>query len=78
MKDTIIGYINGIAQEKGVQPGNSDDLFSCGVLDSLGLLMLLSFLQDSLGIDFCDDDIKAENFATIDSIIEFCERKTQG
>ncbi len=75
MEEAIIQYINGVADEKGTKVDMDEDLFANGVLDSFGFLMLLSFLQDSFAIEFEEEDMKPENFMSIRSIVEFCERR---
>ena len=75
MKKEIYNYINDIAKEQGIIVTNSDDLFEKGVLDSLGFIMLLTYLQDSFGMEFGETDMKPENFMSIDAIVEFCGNK---
>lgn len=44
-------------------------LISSGLVDSLGILKILSFLDDEFGINIASDEIKHENFSTITTII---------
>lgn len=46
-----------------------------GVLDSLGVLELVNFLQDDHGIPIEDEELVPENFASIDAIAAFVEAK---
>ncbi|EEB82666.1 acyl carrier protein [Roseobacter sp. GAI101] len=43
-------------------------LISHGVLDSLNLFMLITFIEDDLGIIIDPDDVTPENFASMDAI----------
>lgn len=52
-------------------------LLGSGVLDSLSILQLMTFLSEELGIEVEDEDFSAENFATIDSLARFVVRKRQ-
>ena len=54
---------------------DSSQLLEEGVLDSLGVLELVNFLQDEHGIPIEDEDLVPENFASIDAIAAFVEAK---
>ena len=45
------------------------------VVDSIGLLMLVSFLEDRFGIRLADEDLIPEHFGTIGSIVRLVEMK---
>ncbi len=45
------------------------------VVDSLGLFMLVSFVEDQFGIKVLDEDLVPENFGTIDAITRLIEKK---
>lgn len=61
--------------------GGDDDvradmsLLDSGILDSLGILQLVTFLGDEFGIEVTDDDFVAENFETVGSLARFVARK---
>ena len=40
------------------------------VIDSMGVLELVAFLEAAYGIEFTDDDLTVDNFKTIGSISE--------
>jgi len=50
--------------------GPADDLklLESGLLDSLSMLQLTTFLSDRFGVAFDDEDFTAENFATAGSV----------
>ena len=61
-----------------VASANLDDdasLFDSGAIDSLGLLDVVGFFEDELGLDIDDDDMEPENFESIAEMIRFAERK---
>ena len=64
-----------LAKSRGLD--DSSALLEEGVLDSLGILELVDYLQSELGITVDDDDLVPENFASIDAIAAFVETKTQ-
>lgn len=75
MEEKIKKYIEKVSKEKGIKINNDSDLFSSGVLDSLGFIMLLTYLQEEFGIEFSEESMKAENFVCINSIVEFCNNR---
>jgi acyl carrier protein len=54
---------------------DSSHLLEEGVLDSLGVLELVNFLQDEHGIPIEDEELVPENFASIDAITAFVGAK---
>ena len=53
-------------------------LLEAGILDSLGVLALVSFLEGRYGIGISDDDLLPENFDSIDAITTFVARRREG
>ena len=47
-----------------------------GVLDSLGILELVTYLQDDLGVAVDDEELVPENFHSIEAIAAFVATKT--
>jgi len=54
---------------------DSVPLLSSGIVDSLGMLDLVGFLERSFAIQLADDELTPENFATIASLAAFVEQK---
>jgi acyl carrier protein len=50
-------------------------LFEHKVIDSLGLLTVISFVETQFGIVVDDDELSPENFETIGAIARLIERK---
>jgi acyl carrier protein len=55
--------------------GADEPLVSTGVIDSLGMLRLITFLEEELGTKIADGDVVAENFETIRKIAAFVDEK---
>lgn len=55
--------------------GIDDPLVSSGVIDSLGMLRLIEFLEGEMGLQIGDGDVNPENFETLGKILEFVDRK---
>jgi len=65
----------------GESPRNLKDdtpLRTSGVLNSMGLLRLVSFVEDKYGIELEAHETGIEDFDTIDAIANLIERKIAG
>jgi acyl carrier protein len=52
-------------------------LLDNGVIDSLGLMQVVEFLEQECGVEIRDDDLVPENFATLSAIEKLVEAKTK-
>ncbi len=50
---------------------DADNLLETGVIDSLGVLEIVTFLQEQFSLQVEDDELTPENFQSISSIAEF-------
>lgn len=50
-------------------------LLDSGVLDSLGILQLMTFIGEQMGVEVSDDDFIPENFQTVGSLSRFVAAK---
>lgn len=50
-------------------------IFDSGILDSMGLLFLIEFLNEKFEISVEDDELVPDNFETLNSIAEFVQNK---
>jgi acyl carrier protein len=61
-----------LVQDQSLLPLADDtSLLETGILDSLGLLKLVVFLEERFGIAMGDTDLLPENFATVDAICAY-------
>jgi acyl carrier protein len=68
-KEQIREFVMPIAQRVGVFSfADGDSLTATGVLSSLVLFRLVSFLEETFSIAIDDDEINIENFDSIDRI----------
>jgi methoxymalonate biosynthesis acyl carrier protein len=58
--------------------GFSDDLIESEILDSLGIMKLILFLENNYAVKISDDDLTLENFTSILSINSLIDRKRAG
>lgn len=52
-----------------------EPLFSSGLLDSLGTLRLITFLEERFGVHIGDGELADQNFGTLKRISELVARK---
>lgn len=57
---------------------DGDSLFSSGIVDSLGVLDLVMFVEEEFKITVSDEDLLPENFETIAQLAAFVETKHNG
>lgn len=63
-------------KDNGFHEGIHDDesLVDAGIMDSLAILVTLSFLEEQFGIIIDEDKLKPENFETVNAICKFVQK----
>lgn len=61
--------------KEGVNIGPDDSLLLSGLVDSLGIMQLVKYVEEANGIKIAPGEITLKNFKTINSIVQFVERK---
>jgi acyl carrier protein len=65
-----------IAGDLGRQSLNPDeDLLEQRIIDSLGILKLVVFIEKAHGIKVTDEEVVPENFQSLNSMVSFVEQK---
>lgn len=62
---------------KGVTFSDSDSLLANGVIDSMKMLDLISFVEQQFNIAIDEDEMMPDNFESVDAITRFVEEKRQ-
>jgi len=57
--------------------GNDEPLLGNGLIDSLGILEVVTFVEKEFGIVVSDEDLTPENFGSIHNLANFVHNKTQ-
>ena len=66
-----------LASEKNLEDWEDDQsLLEGGVIDSLAILKLLSFIEEKFSITLSDDDFVPENFETINCLCSLIEKRS--
>ena len=58
--------------------GNDDPLLGSGVIDSIGVIELVEFLQEQFSCDITEDEITERNLGTLAAIARFIVSKCNG
>lgn len=58
--------------------GFDDLLLESGILDSLGVLSMVTYIETEFGITVLDEDLVPENFQTLEHIEAYVRRKSNG
>ena len=68
IKEFIITEVN---PELGLTTlDDSEPLIESGIVDSLGVLKIMSFLDETFGVDLSSEEIKLENFRDVRTICD--------
>jgi acyl carrier protein len=51
------------------------DLLSAGVIDSLGILRMVSFMEERFGVKVPDEDVVFENFQSIRAMADYVAQR---
>ena len=57
--------------------GPNELLLESGIIDSLGVLSLVGFIERTFQIEMMDDDLVPENFSTIDRLARLVRAKRE-
>jgi acyl carrier protein len=61
------------ASQRGV--GVADSLLDGGIIDSMGVLEVVQYLEDEFGIEVTDEEMVDDHFDSIETIARYIESK---
>ena len=64
--------------DPGKRVGDEESLLGSGIVDSTGILELISFLEETCEVKFRDSDLVADNFDSVNKIVTFMSQKLSG
>ena len=71
-KTAITEYIKKeIMRNPNAKISDDEDLLAAGILDSLAILQLVSYVGESFGIEVPDQDVVYENFVSISALTNY-------
>lgn len=68
---------NFILDDDGASLERDESLTETGVLDSMGVLELIMFIEERFGITVPDEDTLPENLDSVGRIVNYIERRLQ-
>ncbi len=75
-QEQIREFVMPMAENKGVRSfSDKESLTDAGIVDSLAVFRLVSFLEQTFSVSITDEDIVIENFDSIDNINRFLMSK---
>jgi acyl carrier protein len=69
-KDRLRQWITDVGAKPGVALGDTNDIVGEGFLDSLGLMSLISYVEELRGRPIEEDELRMENFTCLARIVE--------
>lgn len=77
VRESVSGFIRSEFEASlgGSPLGDDTPLIESGIVDSLGIMKLLKYLEDSFSIRIGDDELRPENFETPGRIASLVEQK---
>jgi tyrosine-protein kinase Etk/Wzc len=76
-KEKVRSYIHQAAHIEKEKIRDESLIFKEGYFDSMGFMVLITYIEEEFGIKTSDLDLTEENFESINAITEFIVRKTQ-
>ena len=75
--DRTRAYIieNFLYMRRDVQLAPEDSLLGGGIMDSMGVMELVQFLEERFGVTVEDEEITEENLGSVSSIVRFAMSK---
>lgn len=74
-QDIIHDFIVTTFPGDGTDPDQDLDLLEAGIIDSIGVLTLVTWLEETFGFMVDDEDVLPENLGSIAGITAYAERK---
>jgi len=73
LKDKLIAFIQTeiIGEDDGPELSTDEDLLGGGIIDSIGMMRLISFIESEADTSVPFEDITIENFESVESITKY-------
>lgn len=77
VKEQIRRYVaeNFLFSDNGFELDNDESFLEAGVVDSLGVLELVTFVEEEFEVQVPDEEIVPDNFDSVDRLADYISRK---
>ena len=76
MQDTLLKHVNQNFEATEDKINEQDDLLGSGILDSLGMMKFIAFIETEFNFSIPPEDMIIENFMTIEHVCNYITSKT--
>jgi acyl carrier protein len=70
-------FIDNAWLEKNGELHDTDSLLENGVIDSVSMIELVGFIEETYGVHIPDEDLMPEHFETLEAIVSYIEKRKQ-
>ena len=75
LRDDLLQLLNNeISLDPGQHIDGGTDLLLTGLVDSLGVIDVVAWIEERVGVEIDPVDIVLENFQTVDLMLDFVQR----
>ena len=74
IKEFVIRHFP-IARKNGLK--STEKWLETGMIDSLGILDMVHFLEEEFSVVIADDELQPENFESLEAVVTFVQKKLQ-
>jgi acyl carrier protein len=80
MNDILIEHIKQdiLHGRTDVQISPDDDLLGTGIVDSIGMLRIIEFIESRFGVSISLEDVTIENFGSVEAMTAYLKRRGVG
>lgn len=76
MQEVLIKYIeeNLLVDQDGEELSAEEDLLGGGLIDSIGIMRLIAFIEEEYNVKVQPQDMTIENFVSVDAMCTYLDR----
>ncbi|MBW8331887.1 MAG: acyl carrier protein [Prolixibacteraceae bacterium] len=75
IQEKIKEFILRTSYVSGDQVNNDTLIFAEGIMDSMGFISIIGFIEDEFSVEVADNELVESNFESVDAITNFISRK---
>lgn len=75
IEEALIKFVTRELLNSSLEVEADDNLLSDGMVDSMGMLRLVSYIEELMQLTIPHEDLVIENFRTIKAIVDYLEQR---